>query len=187
MTAARSLAAILPSDSFLEYAFLRWVLGPATRSAIATRIRPQGVVKVDGHSYHVDYEIVGDNPTVAIELDGFAVHGTRSAFTYDRLRQNDLTATGRAVVVFSYDAIRSDTARCVTQLQAALARDTSLAALLVTNPHVETPEMHPDPMTALAPSPRAQALTPVTGYFENVRAAIDVRTLRECQSKRSPR
>ena len=58
-----------------------------------------------------------------IELDGFAYHGSRQAFTYDRLRQNDLIATGRSIVRFSYDSIRTDTARCVDQLQAVLRLD----------------------------------------------------------------
>jgi len=35
----------LPSSSFLEYAFLRWVLGPSVSSAIIDRIIPQAEIK----------------------------------------------------------------------------------------------------------------------------------------------
>ncbi|MEU4643374.1 DEAD/DEAH box helicase family protein [Micromonospora sp. NPDC023814] len=177
-----SLADVLPSDSFLEWAFLRWVLTPAASQAIVARLRPQAEVTVDGRTYRLDYEIRGDELTVAVELDGFTVHGTRAAFTYDRLRQNDLMATGRAVVRFSYDAIRSGTARCVAQLQALLTRDPALALLVSPDPHVEAPDMAPDPIWALAPSPRAASPTS-SGYFVGVRSAIEVRTLRECQKQ----
>src|SRR5215467_7746240 len=117
------------SDSFLEYAFLRWVLTPATLPQIVEKVEPQSEVMIDGRRYRLDYEIVGDEQRIAVELDGFQFHSSRGAFTYDRLRQNDLQASGRSIVRFSYDAIRDDVGRCVAQLQAVLARDPSLAAL----------------------------------------------------------
>src|SRR5262245_10429335 len=113
----------LRSDSFLEYAFLRWVLAPATRPEILGHITPQAEWECDTRRYLLDYEIAGPSLRVAVELDGFEFHSSRDAFTYDRLRQNDLHAVGLIVVRFSYDAIRLDTARCVAQLQALLARD----------------------------------------------------------------
>jgi very-short-patch-repair endonuclease len=176
------LSQLVPSDSFLEYAFVRWVLTPAADAAIAARVRPQKPVNVDGHTYRLDYELTGDALSIAVELDGFAVHRTRTAFSYDRLRQNDITATGRAVVRFSYDAIRTETPRCVAQLQAVMARDPALSTLLNPNPHVEVPSMDPDPISALCPSPNAVA--PVTaGYFATAHRALDTRTLRECQKE----
>lgn len=173
----------LRAESFLEYAFLRWVLGPATLPAITARVRPQREVDVDGRRYRLDYEIAGDEHLITVELDGFQFHSSRDAFTYDRLRQNDLHATGRVVVRFSYDAIRNDTSRCVAQLQAVLARDTSLAALLVANPVVETPEMDPDPMYALSPAPGRPAPPQVRAYFESVRGRLNQKTLRDCQTQ----
>src|SRR5262245_48925479 len=95
----------LPSSSYLEAAFVRWVLTPAVRPEVVRHIVAQSCVNVEGRTYYVDYEIVGEARRVAIELDGFEFHGTRPAFTYDRLRQNDLAASGRTVVRFSYDAI----------------------------------------------------------------------------------
>lgn len=126
MSSALPLHEILPADSFLEYAFLRWVLGPAAKPRIAQHVVPQCELDVQGRRYRIDYEIVGYERTFAVELDGFEFHGNRYAFSYDRLRQNDLHATGRVVVRFSYDAIRLDVARCVAQLQAVLALDPCL-------------------------------------------------------------
>lgn len=179
---------VLTSDSFLEYAFLRWVLGAAATPEVVARVRPQAAVDVDDHSYRLDYELLGQDLAVAVELDGFEFHGQRSAFTYDRLRQNDITATGRAVVRFSYDAIRTDTARCVAQLQAVMSRDPLLNTFVIADPKVEVPDMDPDPMFALSPSPKSraheEASPPAQGsYFDDSREGLDIRTLRECQKE----
>jgi len=178
----------LRASSFLEWAFLRWVLSPATHPEVVDRVAAQRELAVDGRRYRLDYEIVGDEGTIAVELDGFEFHSTRDAFTYDRLRQNDVCVTGRVVVRFSYEAIRSDTARCVAQLQAVLARDPSLAALLVADPIIETPDMDPDPVHALDAAP-AQASSPppvaveAGGYFDEVRDRLNQKTLRDCQTQ----
>src|SRR3954451_12821082 len=183
----------LPAESFLEWAFLRWVLAPATDPAILARVTAQCELAVDARTYRLDYEIAGDQMTVAVELDGYEFHSSRDAFTYDRLRQNDVQATGRSVIRFSYDAIRHDPARCVAQLQALLARDTSLAAHLVADPVIEAPDMDPDPVHALDPPPgRGPAATTATAaagdadgpsYFDNIRDRIDQKTLRDCQTQ----
>jgi superfamily II DNA or RNA helicase len=180
----------LPSSSFLEYAFLRWVLAPAALPEIAPYIVPQAEVEVDGRRYRVDYELRGQSQNFAVELDGFEFHGSRQAFTYDRLRQNDLHATGRVVVRFSYDSIRSETARCVAQLQAVLRLDPLLAHLLVLAPVIERPEMDPDPLASLRPSPTllekpraGEGVNAVTSYFDTVAEKLNLRTLRQCQSE----
>jgi len=84
------------------------------------------------------------------------------------------------VLRFSYDAIRSDTARCVEQVQTVLARDPELAALLVASPVVETPDMPTDPLFALAPSP-TKATTGQGSYFDLIRSKLALKTLRLCQ------
>ncbi len=182
----------LPADSFLEWAFLRWVLAPAADPAIVPRVTAQREVHVDGRRYRLDYEIAGDFTVIAVELDGYAFHSSRDAFTYDRLRQNDVQATGRVVIRFSYDAIRHDTARCVAQLQAVLAPDPSLAALLNADPDIETPDMDPDPVHALDPAPgrpAPAAAAPADGepagpsYFDAVRGRLEQKTLRDCQTQ----
>lgn len=172
----------LSSDSFLEYAFLRWVLAPATEAAIVERVHPQRELGMDGRSYRLDYEIEGAELQIAVELDGFEFHSSRHAFNYDRLRQNDIQASGRLIARFSYDAIRSDTARCVAQLQAILAADPLLAEMLVEHPVIEKPDMDPDPLFALRPSPMAEATVSST-YFDGVRDQINQATLRDCQTQ----
>lgn len=181
-----ALSEILVSTSFLEYAFLRWILQPATTPAIADHVVPQAEAELDGHHYRIDYELQGAQHKIAVELDGFEFHSTRAAFSYDRMRQNDLTASGREVVRFSYDSIRSETARCIHQLQAILRLDPSLAAFVVDDPVIETPEMDPDPLAALAPSPRGpvpaeEEAAPLNPYFEGVHHNLHLGTLRQCQ------
>lgn len=171
------------SDSFLEYAFLRWVLAPATDAGIAPLVTAQREVEVADRTYRLDYEIAGSKLLIAVELDGFEFHSSRPAFTYDRLRQNDIQGTGRGIVRFSYDAIRRDTGRCVSQLQAVLRQDPELKQHLIDNPIVEVPEMDPDPMFALSSSPVSPTPRGTENYFDEVREKINMDTLRDCQSQ----
>jgi len=178
-----SVDAALPSDSFLEHAFLRWVLAPAATPDIVPRIRPQQEVEVGGRHYRIDYEIAGDEYVIAVELDGFEFHGNRYAFSYDRMRQNDLLGTGRVVVRFSYDSIRLETRRCVEQLQAVLALDPLLAGLIVPHPDVPQPDdMQPDPLYALRPMSSLPGPSSAS-YFDTVRDKLNQRTLRDCQTQ----
>lgn len=179
----------LASSSFLEYAFLRWVLTPAVESGFATRVAPQAEVEIDGHRYRIDYALRGSERTIAVELDGFEFHSNRDAFSYDRLRQNDLTGSGLDVIRFSYDSIRSETARCVAQLQTHLRLDPVLAPYVVAHPEVAVPEMDPDPLYALHPSPFRTSPPPAIGadsvdsYFATASKNLNLRTLRQCQSE----
>lgn len=173
----------LPYSSFLEGAFLRWVLKPAAREEIAGVTTAQQQVTVDGRRYRLDYEIAGAETTIVVELDGFEFHGSRHAFNYDRMRQNDLHATGRVVLRFSYDAIRTQTLLCVQQLQDMLARDPLLSTFIVPNPLVLTPDdMDPDPLYALRSAGVGSSGGSV-GYFETVRDRLNLKTLRECQTQ----
>ena len=181
MTVDAPVFETLSADSFLEWAFLRWVLHPAVRPQIAAHIRPQSELVAGERHYRLDYEIVGEERQIVVELDGFQFHGTRRAFSYDRLRQNDLAAAERIVVRFSYDSIRSETARCVEQLQAVLGLDSLLRSYLQPAPVIEAPEMDPDPLFALAPAPGAAPLS--DGYFDQARQRINRRTLRLCQDE----
>ena len=58
------------SSSFLEYAFLRWVLAPAVRNDIIVCITAQREIEVGDRRYSIDYEIRGAEQVLAIELDG---------------------------------------------------------------------------------------------------------------------
>lgn len=171
----------VPATSYLEYAFLRWVLTPATRAEIVPRILPQREVAVAGRTYRLDFAIEGSHLRLAVELDGFEFHGSRAAFSYDRLRQNDLQAAGWTVLRFSYDSIRRETERCVLQLQAVLALDPDLVGLIIHDAAIEQPDMNPDPLTALALAPGAPR-TP-EAYFSVYGSRLNLKTLRACQTE----
>lgn len=176
------LSQAIRSDSFLEFAFLRWVLTPAVDGGIISHLVAQQSVEVDGRAYRVDYELIGSDKRISIELDGFAFHGDWAAFTYDRLRQNDLMSTGRTVLRFSYDAIRTDTVRCVTQLQTVLRQDSLLNQFVIDQPRIEQPEMDPDPIVGLnVPHGRSTMSDFDISYFNSVRHKLNHQTLRECQ------
>lgn len=179
------LETLVPADSYLEEAFLRWVLTPAADADIVQRVHSQYPVTVQERTYRLDYLIAGETLQLAVELDGFAFHSDRAAFTYDRLRQNDLAATGLTVLRFSYDAVRTDTARCVAQLQAMLRRDPLLAPLVTAVPNVEIPDMSGDPMRSADPPRGAAPVWPVPGgaYFDEVRGRVDRGPLRSCQDE----
>lgn len=174
---------VLSSDSFLEYAFPRWVLTPATSREIVNFVLAQATASVNDHNYRIDYEIRGDHLVLAVELDGFEFHGNRFAFSYDRLRQNDVQSTGRVVIRFSYDSIRLETQRCIEQLQSMLFLDPVLREFIVANPVVEPPEMDPDPLRSLDPSPRKVKQMLVETYFDQVRDKLNQKTLRDCQTQ----
>jgi superfamily II DNA or RNA helicase len=170
----------ISADSYLEYTFVRWVLTPAMHPAIHGAIVPQHEVTIGDHTYRVDYLLRGAELTIAVELDGFAYHGDRDAFTYDRLRQNDLQLLDWRILRFSYDAIRLDTRRCVEQLQALARLDPLLQHYLIADPVVRVPEMNPHPLAALAPAPGRTSSMPTT-YFDSVRGRLNLQTLRACQ------
>ncbi|MGI8427009.1 MAG: DUF559 domain-containing protein [Actinomycetota bacterium] len=165
---------LLSSDSFLEYAFLRWILTPATSLDIVGHVVPQREITVEGRRYRLDYEIVGAEKIFVVELDGFEFHGNRYAFSYDRLRQNDLHASERVVVRFSYDSIRRETRRCVEQLQAILRLDPLLRGLVLDSPTIEQPDMDPDPLFALSRPEKNKHLM-MDGYFSLERFGLETR------------
>jgi superfamily II DNA or RNA helicase/very-short-patch-repair endonuclease len=174
------LVDLITGESFLENAFVRWVLAPAVTEGIAPHVATQHPVTTDDRSYRLDFLLTGSHLQVAVELDGFAYHSSKAAFVYDRIRQNDLTSLGYTVLRFSYEAIREHTARCVAQLQAVLARDPALAAYLIGDPLVPVPhDMAPNPLGLATPPP--PSTPPALGYFDRVRQILDLHPLRDCQ------
>lgn len=172
---------VLRSDSFLEYAFLRWVLSPVAKPDLVPFCTAQSVIKSRDRTYRADYEIQGVEKCFVIELDGFAHHGSREAFTYDRIRQNDLLAEGKQVLRFTYDSIRLHTETCGRQLIAALSIDPRLRTLLQAHPVFERPQMESDPMAALKPSPSLARPTFNNPYFASIYGRLDCSPLRDCQ------
>lgn len=174
-----SLHEQLQSTSFLEYAFLRWVLTPACRAEVAAVTTAQREVMVGTRNYRVDYVIKGAATEIAVELDGFAYHSDRNAFTYDRMRQNDLQSADFKVLRFSYDGVRLHIRRCVEQLQALMRQDALLSTLVHPNPLIASPEMEPDPLYA-ATRPPMQGQRQAT-YFDRARQHFLREPLRDCQ------
>lgn len=171
---------LLHADSFLEYAFLQWVLTPAVVAKIVPHIIHRRKIIVDGRSYHVDYAIEGINRRIVVELYGFAYHNNLTAFTYDRLRQNDLQTAEWTVVRFSYDAIRNDTARCVQQLQEVLRLDPLLSNYCIAKPKIEHAEMSPDPLAGIGRPQHKFSVRPIC-FFDIARTHLRTSPLRDCQ------
>lgn len=172
------------STSFLEYAFLKYVLSPATHPNVIPLVHPQYEVNVGDYSYHVDYLLAGQRLQVAIELDGYTFHSSRAAFSYDRLRQNDLQAKGYAILRFSYDNIRTQTARCIEQLQTVIRQDPLLERYIQSNFVVPVPQMDPNPLYALQPSPyQSSPVANVADYFTKARRSLNIGVLRTCQGE----
>jgi hypothetical protein len=173
----------ISSTSFLEYAFLKYVVSPATHPHIVPFVHPQYEVNVGDHSYHVDYLLAGQRLQIAIELDGYTFHSSRTAFSYDRLRQNDLQARGYAILRFSYDNIRTQTARCIEQLQAVMRQDPLLNGYVRSNFVVPIPQMDPNPLYALQPSPyqSSPSTANAADYFTKAQRSLNIGVLRTCQ------
>lgn len=162
----------LPASSYLEQAFLRWVLSKAALPSLKPLVHPQSEVEVQGHRYRVDYEVRGSQLRLAVELDGYAFHSHPTAFTHDRFRQNDLQVEGLVVVRFSYHAVKHETLRCVQQLQAFMRQDPQLQQHIHPNPVIEVPTMDDLP-PSLHPD--------IVDYFDGVRSRLSFSTLRGCQ------
>ncbi len=174
------LVDVVKGQSFLEDAFVRWILTPAARPTIADQVTGQYPVAVADRNYWLDFLLTGAQLRIVIELDGFEFHSGKTAFVHDRIRQNDLIGLGFVVLRFSYDAIRDHTRRCVAQLQDVMRKDAALAAHLIDAPFVVAPDdMDPDPILLATPPPQP-APVPVH-YFDQVRRHLSLQPLRDCQ------
>lgn len=178
----------IQTESFLEECFLKWVLFQGCRSEISQCLLSQSEVNTDANKYFIDFEIKGQDINIAVELDGYEFHSDRKQFTYDRLRQNDLQASGKTILRFSYDSIRWNVERCVNQLQELLLQDPLLQKFIINNPTIQTPnDMQADPLyvsnLVRIKNPRPNATTSLNrdNYFSKVREKINFNTLRECQ------
>lgn len=82
----------------------------------------QHPVELDGRRCRLD--MAYPELHIAIEADGFAVHGTRSAFEDDRARQNQLTLAGWQVLRFTWRQVCREPEWVVSQIRTALDRAT---------------------------------------------------------------
>ncbi|MGB2710260.1 MAG: type IV toxin-antitoxin system AbiEi family antitoxin domain-containing protein [Conexibacter sp.] len=84
---------------------------------------PRPLTNASVEAYEVD--ALWPAERLAVELDGYAFHHTRTAFQRDRTKMNDLLAAGYVVLRFTYaDVVGSaaDTARRVSRALAAARR-----------------------------------------------------------------
>lgn len=100
-------------DSDLESMMLRLL----ARAGVPAPV-PQFGVQFEGRRYRID--LAYPDVRLAIELDGFAVHGRRSSFEDDRRRQNDLVLLGWRVLRFTWRQLCREPDRIVEQIRALL-------------------------------------------------------------------
>lgn len=174
-----NLDEIVCYDSYLEYAFLKWVLSPAVKEHITNYLFPQYSLKINECNYRLDYAIIGKNINFAIELDGYAFHSSKTTFTYDRLRQNDIQNQGWKILRFSYDSIKYDIERCIKQLQEMLSFDNNLKDLLINNPNIVIPDMPENYLQSCIYYNKEGNMNKT--IFDSFREKIDIKTLRKCQ------
>ena len=84
-----------PAESELEA-----MVDEIVTSAGLPRLVRQHPVHIDGRSFRLD--LAYPDLMIAIEADGFAVHGLRSAFESDRARQNALANAGWLILRFTW-------------------------------------------------------------------------------------
>jgi very-short-patch-repair endonuclease len=107
--------ALAPAESDLETLLLK-VLHEHGLPEPARQHR----VTVDGRTFRID--LAYPALRLAIESDGFAFHGDRSAFESDRERQNLLVLAGWTVLRFTWRQICSQPAWVAEQVRRAIAR-----------------------------------------------------------------
>jgi very-short-patch-repair endonuclease len=83
--------------------------------------RPTFQYAVPGTRYRVDFAY--PDARLAIEVDGYASHGTRTAFEADRDRQNCLVLAGWMVIRFTWTQVVRQPGSVAAQVRAALGAE----------------------------------------------------------------
>jgi hypothetical protein len=107
-----------PGDSDLEVRVQRWLTAAGLPPPAA-----QFPVLVGDRRYRID--LAYPDQRIAIELDGWAAHGTRLAFDHDRVRGNELELSGWVLLRFTSSSSRVDVVQTV---QTALTTRTLFTA-----------------------------------------------------------
>ncbi len=79
------------------------------------------------HRYRID--LAYPDLRIAIELDGWAVHGTRGAFDHDRARGNELALAGWTLLRFTSSSTWIEVVRTVEAARTAALSRTLLTAV----------------------------------------------------------
>jgi hypothetical protein len=162
LTLDQPLYQTMYADSYIEYLFLKRVLGPATLPEIANFIVPQFPVRIENKSYKIDFGIIGSqDKKYAIELDGFTFHKDRDIFNSDRDRSNNLVADGWQILHFTYQDVTQQPEKCIRQLRQILQKDGFLKYYLLEEwdiPELENPKY--DAWSEMAPEYMARPRLP---------------------------
>lgn len=118
----RQLPGYEPLDSDLETYVLRLIAASGMDLPVQ-----QYRVRLGGRTYRID--LAYPDIKLAIELDGWTVHGSRSAFDDDRVRANALTVAGWTILRFTSCSSDGEILRSIRTAHARLvARGSYVAA-----------------------------------------------------------
>lgn len=109
-----------PGDSELEARVARWLVAGGLPAPVAQH-------PVRGHDHRYRLDLAYPDLQIAIELDGWSAHGTRSAFDHDRARGNDLELAGWTLLRFTSASTRDGVVGTVRS-----AREAATSRTLVT-------------------------------------------------------
>ncbi|MGQ0804054.1 MAG: type IV toxin-antitoxin system AbiEi family antitoxin domain-containing protein [Actinomycetota bacterium] len=112
----RRLAGYDPGESELEMRVMRAIVEAGLPEPV-----PQYWVRLGSRRCRID--LAYPELKLAIEVDGWVAHGTRTAFDRDRARQNDLVAAGWRPIRFTSSWTNAEIAATVSEHLAALSRD----------------------------------------------------------------
>ncbi len=90
-----------PGESDLETEAWEWIVAAGLPAPVR-----QHWVRLEGRRYRLD--LAYPELRIGIELDGFDTHRTRTAFDYDRDRNNDLTLAGWIILHFTSNTKREE-------------------------------------------------------------------------------
>lgn len=119
---ARQVLADLDPDLLLLESELEVELHKLIVAAGLPRPTVQHPVEVDGRRYRID--MAYPELLIAIEADGFEVHGTRPGFESDRRRQNALVLAGWQVIRFTWRQVCREPEWVIAQVRSALDQAT---------------------------------------------------------------
>lgn len=92
----------------------------AFRRAVREARLPRPAYNARWRGYEID--VLWERQRLAVEIDGFAFHHSRSAFRQDRAKQNALIAAGLRVLRFTYEDVVDRPRRTVADVGRLLAR-----------------------------------------------------------------
>jgi very-short-patch-repair endonuclease len=122
----KRLAGYDPSESELELRFARALVAGGLQEPVR-----QHRIRVGGRTFRID--LAYPQCKLAIELDGWDYHRSRTAFDADRARANHLVVAGYDLLRFTSSTSDEEAVATVAALRPELVRETALDAVSRTN------------------------------------------------------